>query len=207
VSTSRQVMKFAAHSVKMSGDKKTFDWKGFQNAIGSYDDVDLVFDRVKELTINQSTATVSVMAGKLASLLKDAFAMAMKPSDVASLTKGIESTFTGLETAHEQGFASFSKGTSGHNSSWEYRIVFAFPNPKVEEDFYSLVTTIYLTADIVDESSWWGMQSSTSHNFAAKATCMRLVVTKGFKDPVSAGEVLDTSSWLVLLMLVPPGPV
>jgi hypothetical protein len=107
-----------------------------------------------------------------------------------SLTKSrIETTFTRLETAHREGFASFSKETTGHNSSWEYRIVFAFPNPGDDQDFYSLVTTIYLTADIADESAWWGIQSSTSHNFGAKVTAMQLVVTKGFKDPVKPVSV------------------
>jgi hypothetical protein len=185
VATSKQVMKFAGHYVKIEGDSKSFDWQGFHQSVNNYRGDELTFDKLKDNTINQSEATVTVMVEKIVAFLKTVLNVVLSAADVASLTANIEATFTNLEVAYNEGFASFSKSSSSYNSSWEYRIVFAMPNPDLVNDFYSLVTTIELTADIKEKSSWWGLVGSTKKNFGAHITAMQLVVTKGFRDPHS----------------------
>ncbi|THU89956.1 volvatoxin A2 precursor [Dendrothele bispora CBS 962.96] len=184
VTTSLQVMKFTGRFVKLQ-DPKSFDWSGLQNAINAYKGDDLTFDKFKENTINQSEATVSTMVDKIVDFLRIVLSVVLNPQDVAALRKNIETTFTDLKTAKDNGWADFSKSSSGQNSSWEYRVLFAFPNPDLPDFFYSLVTTIKLEANIKEESSWWGLQSSTSKNFSAAIDAMELVVMKGFKDPLN----------------------
>jgi hypothetical protein len=126
------------------------------------------------------------MVDKIVKFLVDAFSVVLSASDIVALTANITTTFTDLKVAKENGWADFSKSSSANNSSWQYRVLFAFPNPDLPTDFYSLVTTIKLEADIKEESSWWGLVSSSSRNFSAEITAMELVVTKGFKAPPPA---------------------
>ncbi|KZT27157.1 volvatoxin A2 precursor [Neolentinus lepideus HHB14362 ss-1] len=187
VPTSLQVLKFSGHYVKLenNSEKKWFDWKGFQEAINSYKGDDLTFDKFKSNKINQSEATVSTMVDKIVAFLRDALSVALSAKDVIALRANIESTFTNLEEAKERGWADFSSSSSGHNSSWEYRVLFAFPNEDLPNFFYSLVTTIILEADIKEESSWWGLVSSSKKNFSSQIDAMELVVMKGFRDPTN----------------------
>ncbi|KAI1798364.1 delta-endotoxin CytB [Ganoderma leucocontextum] len=70
----------------------------------------------------------------------------------------------------------FSSHTNeSHGSSWEYRIVFALPNPDYADWFYS---TIKLTADILEARGWFGLTGESRHNFTA--TAMELVVNKSY---------------------------
>jgi hypothetical protein len=202
VPTSKQVMKFSGHYVKIDGDTKSFDWKGFTSAVNNYTGDtqpllfrttvvncytgdELTFDKVQDNTINQQEATVKVMVDKITKFLSEALSVALSAKDIEALAANIETTFTNLKSASETGFASFHKSSSASNSSWEYRVLFAFPNEDLPTDFYSLVTTILLTANIKEESSWWGLVSSTSKNFGANITAMELVVSKGFRDPTN----------------------
>ncbi|TFK50726.1 volvatoxin A2 precursor [Heliocybe sulcata] len=188
VITSLQVMKFSGRYVKLENneEKKWFDWEGFHNAINNYKGDDLTFDKYKSNKINQSEATVSTMVDKIVGFLKDALSVVLTEKDVLALKANIEATFTNLQEAKENGWADFSKSSSAENSSWEYRVLFAFPNPDLPSFFYSLVTTIKLEANIKEESSWWGLVSSTQKNFSSQIDAMELVVMKGFRDPESA---------------------
>ena len=123
------------------------------------------------------------MVDKIVKFLVQALAIALTGNEIAALKLAIEVVFTGLKYAKEGGFASFRKSSQAHYSSWEYRILFAFPNPDLPTDFYSMVTTIQINADIEEESSWWGLTSSSKKNFSASVSALRLVVTKGFKSP------------------------
>ncbi|KAF9052236.1 volvatoxin A2 precursor [Hymenopellis radicata] len=185
VPTSVQVMKFCGHYVRLENaeDKKWFDWEGFKNAIDDYKGVDLTFDKFNSNRINQQTATVKTMVDKIVAFLRDALSVELDSKDVPALKANIETTFTNLKAAKDNGWADFSKSSDSENSSWEYRVLFAFPNPDRSTFFYSLVTTIKLEADIKEESSWWGLQSSTSKNFSSSIDAMELVVKKGFRDP------------------------
>nr|VEU13569.1 delta-endotoxin CytB [Schizophyllum commune] len=174
-------MKFSGNFVKVSNDKKAFDWGGFKNAVNGYKGDDLTFDKFKENTIARSDATVKVMVDKIVKFLLEALSVVI---DAGELAATIEATFTNLKSAKSNGWADFSKSSASSNSSWEYRILFAVPNAELEDFFYSLVTTIKLEADITEESSWWGLVSSSSKNFSATIDAMELVVQKGFRNPL-----------------------
>ncbi|KAJ7453276.1 delta-endotoxin CytB [Mycena galericulata] len=181
VPTSLQVMKFSGNFVQVSNDMKSFDWKGFKNAVNSYTGDDLTFDKFKENTIARSDATVTVMVDKIVTFLLEGLAVVI---DAGELKATIEATFTNLKTAKSNGWADFNKASESSNSSWEYRILFSVPNPDLTDFFYSLVTTIKLEADIKEESSWWGLVGSSSKSFSATIDAMELVVMKGFRNPV-----------------------
>ncbi|KAI0827133.1 delta-endotoxin CytB [Trametes gibbosa] len=181
VPTSLQVMKYTGNFVKVTNDKKAFDWAAFKNSVNAYKGDDLTFDKFKESTIARSDATVKVMVDKIVKFLLEALAVVI---DAGELAATIEATFTNLKSAKSNGWADFNKSSTSSNSSWEYRIMFAVPNPDLADFFYSLVTTIKLEANIQEESSWWGLVSSSSKNFSAIIDAMELVVTKGFKNPL-----------------------
>ncbi|KAF8593353.1 delta-endotoxin CytB [Ceratobasidium sp. AG-I] len=178
IGTSKQVQKFAGRYLDPASMK--FDWTNFKKAIDNYPGDDLTFDMYKNTTINQSTATVDLMVSKIVDFLKQALKVLI---DATELRATIEATFLNLKQSSEKGWANFSKSNESHNSSFTYRVLFAFPNPKLPSDFYSLVTTVKLTADIKEESGWWGLTGSTSKNFAAVIDGLELVVTEGFKAP------------------------
>ena len=169
-------MKFAGRYLNQ--ENKSFDWKSFKAAIDDYDGVDLTFDKYKNQTINQSTSTVDTMVTKIAQFLIDALGAVI---DQQELTATILATFTNLKVNSESGFADYSKDAS--NTSFTYRIVFAIANKNIPSDFYSLVTTIKLTADIHEKSGWFGLTHSSSQNFAAEIDALELVVSEGFKAP------------------------
>ena len=158
----------------------SFDWPGFKSAIDSYKGDDLSFDKFKVTTIARSEATVSIMVNKIAQFLLDALSVVI---DKTELSATIEATFTNLKSASFNGWANFSKSNNSQNSSWEYRVLFSVPNPDLPNWFYSLVTTIKLEADIQEEESWWGLVSSSSHNFSADISAMELIVQEGFHNP------------------------
>ena len=176
-------MKFAGDYLAIEQKKSWFDWPSFKSAVGDYKGDDLTFDEFDKDTIAQNEYTVDVMVDKIVDFLAKALSVVLDPTAIVSLRAKVENTFTSLKEKSSDGFLSFNKSTDGHNSSWEYRIQFAFPNPDLPNFFYSLVTTILLEADVVEESGWWGLTSSTSKNFSATIDAMELVVMKGFKDP------------------------
>ena len=184
VPTSFQVMKFAGKYLKVEGDgKRWFDWAGFNSAVGNYQGDDLTLDKFKNTTIAQSNNTVDTIVNKIVDFLIKALSIALNPTSIAAIAATIEATYTNLKEESSEGFLDFNKSSDGHNSSWEYRIQFAFPDENLPEYFYSLVTTILLVADIKEESGWWGLTSSTSKNFSATIDAMELVVKKGFTNP------------------------
>jgi len=187
VPSSIQVMKFSSHFVHVGNDTDDnyFNWGAFQKAVSDYKGDDLTFDKFKSNRINQSESTVKVMVDKIVAFLRDVLSILLPESEILALAATIESTFTNLKNAQSNGWADFSKSKSGENSSWEYRVLFAFPNPDLPDFFYSLVTTIKLEANIKEESSWWGLVGSSSRNFSAQIDAMELVVLKGFKDPIN----------------------
>ncbi|KAJ4491184.1 volvatoxin A2 precursor [Lentinula edodes] len=185
VMTSIQVMQFSGHFVDLK-EPKQFHWDEFLASINSYKGDDLTFDKYQNNTINQQTATVSVMVGKIVDFLSVVLSVALSEKDIDALTKNIQTTFTNLKEAKDHGWADFSTSSTSSNSSWEYRVLFAFPNPDLPDFFYSLVTTIKLEADINEETSWWGLENNTEKNFSATIDGMELVVMQGFKDPLKA---------------------
>ncbi|KAJ8075933.1 hypothetical protein PM082_021565 [Marasmius tenuissimus] len=182
VLTALQVTSFAAHFLDLN-EPKSFQWPEFLRGINEYRGGDLTLDKFQSNSIHQQEATVSTMVDRIVGFLRTVLSVALRQEDIDALHKSIELTFTDLKTAKEKGWADFSGSSTSHNSSWQYRVQFAFPNPHLEDFFYSLVTTINLEANIREEHSWWGLTSSTRRNFSAKIDAMQLIVIKGFRDP------------------------
>jgi len=184
ITTSIQVLKLCDRYVGLQKTQKGgfFDWEGFKIAVDGYKGDDLAFDKYNNNTINQSKATVTTMVDKITALVDLTISVSLSESEIAMLKADIKRTFMNLKMTSEYGWADFSKSTSGH-SSWEYRVLYMFPNPDLPNFLYGEVTTIKLEADIEEQSTWWGLEGSSSNNFAAKVDVMELVVMKGFKDP------------------------
>lgn len=182
-------MKFAGTYLKFETDPDTkqdtrwFDWSSFTASINNYTGDDLTFDKYKNTVIASKESTVSTMVEKIVKFLLDALSLVLDETYIKALTSTIEATFTNLKEKSSNGFLDFKKSKNGQNSSWEYRVQFAFPNPDLSDFFYSLVTTIKLEANVSDESEWWGLVGSSSKNFSATIDAMQLVVRKGFKKP------------------------
>lgn len=187
LSTAIQVMKFASNFLNVA--TTVFDWQGFLDAINAYRGSDLALSKYQNNSIHQQTATVEVMVNKIVDFLRSALSVVLTSTEIEALRANVEATFTNLETATDEGWASFSYNNIAQNSSYEYRVLFAFPNADLPDWFYSLVTTIKLTADIREQSSWWGLVSSSSKNFSAEITAMELIVQQGFVNPLMKSKL------------------
>ncbi|KAF9256868.1 delta-endotoxin CytB [Marasmius fiardii PR-910] len=187
VPTSLQVAKFASHYLDLN-PPKSFQWPKFQEAVASYRGDDLALIKYDNNTIYQQERTVEIMVDKIVDFLKLALGVVLSAADIAALTQTILTTFTNLKVAESKNFADFTKTAT--NSSWQYRIQFAFPNPDLPDYFYSLVTTIKLQAAVHEETWWFGLKKETSSNFSAEIDSMRLAVQKGFKDPRAGSGTL-----------------
>lgn len=182
ISTSRQVSKFSGRYLSLGEDPK-FDWVGFKNAIDHYPGDDLTFEQYNRSTIHQQTQTTEEMVSKVAEFLYKALSASIDRGQLEAIVK---STFTNLKemTLSQSGFLNFTTNSKKGNSAWQYRILFSVPfGPDAPEWFYSLVTTIKIIADVQEKSSWWGLTSSTTKNFAVQIDALRLVIQRGFRAP------------------------
>ncbi|KAJ3871252.1 delta-endotoxin CytB [Lentinula edodes] len=117
VMTAMQVMQFSGNFVDLK-QPKTFHWDQFLNGINNYKGIltllvlgdDLTFDKYQNNTINQQSATVSTMVDKIVDFLCVVLSVALTKKDISALGKNIETTFTNLEKARDNGWADFSKG-------------------------------------------------------------------------------------------------
>nr|QJI08303.1 delta-endotoxin [Beauveria bassiana] len=181
--TSSQVMAYAGDYLKLDLEGKWYDWTSFKQSLDQNASGDITFDKYKEVTIDQHERTVKIMVDQIVSFLVDVLSVTPSRHELKALNKTIQATFTTLKEKSSHGWLNFNKSTDHHNSSWEYRIQFAFPNPDIPDYFYALITTIKLEADITDESEWWGLVFFTKKSFSAKIHSIELVVKEGFKDP------------------------
>ncbi|KAF8642837.1 hypothetical protein AX16_009389 [Volvariella volvacea WC 439] len=93
--------------------------------------------------------------------------------------------FTNLrEVSNRSSFLDFDLKRELANSAWEYRVFFAVPDPNSSSRFHVLVITITIWADIVEKSSWWGLDRWTEKNFGANIVGVILGIEKGFKNPL-----------------------
>ncbi|KAF9258010.1 delta-endotoxin CytB [Marasmius fiardii PR-910] len=175
-----QVAKFASHSVDLN-EPKAFNWPKFQRSVSQYQGDDLLLEKFNNLDLSPQEQTVEDLITKIVDFLLSAFGVLLMPVEIDALTQTIETTFTNLKDAKKNNWADFKQ--TGSNSSWEYRIHFAFPNPNLPDYFYTLVTTIKLGADVTDEDWWFKLTTETKGNFSVDSDAMRLIVKKGFKDP------------------------
>ncbi|KDN42554.1 hypothetical protein RSAG8_06697, partial [Rhizoctonia solani AG-8 WAC10335] len=171
----KQVMKFTGFFLIV--ESQQFNWAAYKAAIDNRPDVNLVIEAYESNKIVQQTNTVSTMVDKIADLL---WKVASSGFDKDAMTERVSNAFTSLETQENSGFASWSTESSGSNTAFTYRVLFAVPNKHVDTDFYALVTTIKLVADIYDKSTWWGLSKTSRHNFSAQVDTIRLACSKDF---------------------------
>ena len=136
-----KIMKLSnAYVVFNDAQKVTgFNWGGFKDAVVAHPGTDLAFDKLQSTSITNQTASVDDMSSKIAQFLVDTFAL--KSNNQDGLKAQINSAFNNLDKKESSGWFSSYKN-EGHGSSWEYRIVFALPNPDHADWFYSVVSTI-----------------------------------------------------------------
>lgn len=110
-----------------------------------------------------------------------------KPKPVDPSTQGSSNSSGGglLKSLWGGGGKPKPKPVEPVNSSYTYRIVFQIKNPRIESDFYSLVATVKIIADLEKEQDWWKLESTSEKDFGVDITAMELVVTSGFKSPAA----------------------
>ncbi|QRW25718.1 thuringiensis toxin domain-containing protein [Rhizoctonia solani] len=98
--------------------------------------------------------------------------------DKDSLSDIIQAGFTSLEQKEDSGFAHYEK--EGDKSAFTYRLVFEAPNPDIPSDFYALVVTHKLIADITEKWDWFGLGPGSTRNFSAEVNVMKLACNQNF---------------------------
>ncbi|EUC60556.1 hypothetical protein RSOL_352250 [Rhizoctonia solani AG-3 Rhs1AP] len=161
-------------------DVKTqvFNWAAYKDAIDNRPDVDLVIEQYDSNKIVQQDNTVDIMVNKIGDLIAK---VAGGVFDKGAMTERVKNAFTSLETQENNGFASWSSESSGNNTAFTYRILFAVPNAHVPTDFYACVSTVKLVADIYEKKTWWGLQKTSRHNFSAQVDTMKLACSQNFQ--------------------------
>lgn len=161
-----------------------FSWSQFKSAINDYEGDNLTFDKFKTVTIPQNESTVGTMVEKITKYFVHGLNVTMDGNVIEALTSTIEATFTNLKETNFRSVTNFHESKNARNSSLEYRIQFAFPDPDLPDFFFTLVTTIRLRTHIIDEKWWWGLSTSSTREFSAEIDAIRLVVKEGFTAPV-----------------------
>ncbi|KAJ3814070.1 delta-endotoxin CytB [Lentinula lateritia] len=180
--TELQLMKFAGHYLRLSDETQWFDWDSFLQAVLDYTGKDLpTLGRANEPIIpRDELSAVSDITDYIVYFVTQVVGVSM---DASAIYDTVLNAFTNLKWASESGFADFSSSSTGTNSSWEYRITFSAPYSGSSDSFLSFVSTIYLEADITNESSWWGLVSSSKQHFHCDITGLKFQVVRGFQDP------------------------
>ncbi|CAE6421363.1 unnamed protein product [Rhizoctonia solani] len=175
VNPAKQVMKFSGYFLNVSTNQ--FDWVAYKNAIDNRPDYNLIIEAYESQSIAQTNDTVSTMVDRIGQVIYRA-AGSETGFDKDAMTERVKYAFTTLQIQEDSGFAYWER--SGSNSAFTYRILFATPNKYVDTDFYSLVTTVKLTADIYEKSTWFGLSYTSRHNFSAQIDTIRLACSKDF---------------------------
>ncbi|KAI1792745.1 delta-endotoxin CytB [Ganoderma leucocontextum] len=153
------------------------NWDAFKDTVVAHPQPGLAFVKLESTSIANHTGSVADMAGRIAQFLYDTFSL--QGTNTEGLRAQIHAAFKDVGKAESSGW--FSSSTyEAHGSSWEYRIVFALQDPDRPDSFYTVVSTIKLTADIYDHKGWFGIGNETRHNFSADITGMELVVNRSY---------------------------
>ena len=155
---------------------RAFDWKAFKDDLDDYEESDMMFDKYKTLNLDQQLTKVSALTPKIAGFFKDVlpvektseeleaivdgalldwkdkkaqgfanFALE-KPKPQDPSTQGSSSSSGGLLSSLWGSDKPKPKPIDTVNSSYTYRLIFQVKNPRVENDFYSLVATLKIIA-------------------------------------------------------------
>lgn len=163
----------------LDGEKSLVDWPGLSKAVKDYKGDDLALDRYEHASINQKEQTVDKLVKSIVKYLSGAFSASYEEDALHAI---IEATFTNLkEKKTESDFLSFGKTGGESNSAFQYRVIFAAPMENSTSYFYALVTTIKITADVSNESIFWGLKKTSTTNFGADIDGMELIVQKDYR--------------------------
>ncbi|KAF8650645.1 hypothetical protein AX16_005143 [Volvariella volvacea WC 439] len=181
IPTAQQVTRLLNKHVKSGYSERFFDWAGFKKAIDEYQGDDLVFDKFNQGNTSSSKQTLKALVDLLSVYLRDSFGGSV---DIDKVKDTVLSTFNGLQQNGGRGYLDFHQ-IADNKSSWEYRAIFFTPMANRQTYFYGTVVTITVTADVGPESSWWGLQDSSSKVFSASTSALNLVVGKNFQNEPS----------------------
>ncbi|KAG9092243.1 hypothetical protein FRC06_000183 [Ceratobasidium sp. 370] len=172
----KRVMKFVQYFL---GEEGSFDWEAFKNAVGNLPGTQVVLEAYERNNIVQSKVAVTKMVDKITEALLQV--SSFQETDRSALKTLVKNTFTNIQTSKESEFGHWS--SEGNNRAFTYRIMFAVPNRLVEADFYALIGTIKLEANIREEFEWSKLKRSSKKHFSAQIDTARLACTKDFDLP------------------------
>ncbi|KAF8688573.1 hypothetical protein RHS03_09457, partial [Rhizoctonia solani] len=173
VDPAKQVLKFSGYF--LNGDTQQLDWVGLKDAIDNRPDTDLVIEQYDNNQLAQQSTSLQNVAEKTADFLGKVGSASF---DKYMFSEVLQTGFTSLEEKEDSGFAHYEE--EGDKSAFTYRLVFVTPNPDIPSDFYALVVTHKLIADITEKSDWFGLGPDSTQNFSAEVNAMKLACTENF---------------------------
>jgi hypothetical protein len=175
--TNQQVIGLAKRYVGPDQNNELwFDWKGFQAAVNGYRGDDLLVSGANANTINQEEPDVPELIAKLEKYLKAVYAVTVDPTENATLSEAVETTFNNL-TKTTEGNVTTSQGSS------EWRFIASAPSPSGPDEFSVTVVSVKFEGLITEEKPRFGWHPKITKNFSASITSLKLDVTKGFVAP------------------------
>ncbi|CCO33939.1 hypothetical protein RSOLAG1IB_11772 [Rhizoctonia solani AG-1 IB] len=166
-----QAVKFTGYFV--AGGKE-FQWVKFRDAIDSRPGVDMVIVKHDQTTIAQQSSTVEDVVQKVAGFLDGTF----QAHDKSVLADKLIESFTGLYFKENLGVAYYEE--KGDRTAFNCRILFTIPNVQSFTEFYGLVCTIQLSADIQDKNGWFRLTKTSRQNFSVEINAMKLACNTDF---------------------------
>ncbi|KAF8685071.1 hypothetical protein RHS04_00809 [Rhizoctonia solani] len=169
----KQALKFFGYF--LNGNTQQLDWVKLKDAVDSRPDTDMVIEQYENNQLAQESTSLRTVAEKTAQFLGK---VGSGSFDKDWLSDIIQAGFTRLEQKEDSGFAHYEK--EGDKSAFTYRLVFEAPNPDIPSDFYALVVTHKLIADITEKSDWFGLVPGSTRNFSAEVNVMKLACNQNF---------------------------
>lgn len=181
--TAVAVTGFATHYISSTDNKLAFDWDKFQEGVKGVKDDKLTVESFDQQTIYQESSEFQVMVDKVVEYLVKALGVAVTPAYLTELTEKIKSTFDGKNNESKDNFLWSWK--EGSNTTVQYKVQFALPIDGTTDYFYSLVSTLNITAKCDNVEVLWGMINSSSSNYSVYIQAEKLIVVKDFVNPHS----------------------
>lgn len=209
--TGDQILSFI--NTHLNTETRVFDWKAFKNDIDYYEGADMIFDKYKTLTLDQQPTKISDLTTTVAEFIKGVLPVEKTTEELEAIfgcasldwkdkkAQGFADFALEKPKPEDPSIQKSSRSSGGLKSLWgggndkpkpvpvkssyTYRVVFQIQSPRLESDFYSLVSTVKIIADFEKEEDWWTLEATTEKDFGVDIIAMELVVTQGFKNPVA----------------------
>ncbi|KAF8598879.1 hypothetical protein BDV93DRAFT_547185 [Ceratobasidium sp. AG-I] len=121
--------------------------------------------------------TIKTMIDKIVTFFKSEMAVPIHPTELGAL---FETAVLSLKEKSDKGYANFFAEDEG--STYVYRVVIPYLDSGAF-NFYALVTTLQLKANLNEESGWWSLRSDTTVKLSGKVMAMEYLVSQKFKAP------------------------